>query len=121
MDKEYCRYGQERLDAVEFEDTPIAHAVFDKKPLKVTMEEMIAAGYFTQGEDFCFRDGVKVAALLKDGKLLYNGDTIDMHSCAAAARGVKAKRLNGFDHWYVLRDGAPVSIADIRERYRTEI
>lgn len=121
MDEEYCRYGQERLDTVEFEDSPIARAVFDKKPPKVTMEEMISAGYFTAGEDLCFRDGVKVASLLEDGKLKYNGKTMDMHSCAAVARAVKAKRLNGFDYWYVIRDGVPVSIADIRERYRAEM
>ena len=41
-----------------------------------------------------------------------------MHSCAAKVKGVKAKRLNGFDYWYVIRDGGPKSIADIRETYR---
>ena len=33
-------------------------------------------------------------------------------------KGVKASRLNGFDYWYVIRDGSPKSIADIREAYR---
>ena len=37
---------------------------------------------------------------------------------AAKARGVKANRLNGFDYWYVMRDGERKSIADIREEYR---
>ena len=37
---------------------------------------------------------------------------------AARARGVKANRLNGFDYWYVIRDGERVSIAAIREEYR---
>lgn len=118
MDKKYCEYGQKRVDAIEYEDTPIANAVFDQKPKKVTMTEMITAGYFYVGEPFFFRNGQKVATLLEDGRLLYNEQPMDMHSCAATAREVQAKRLNGFDVWFVKRNNELVSIADIRENYR---
>mgnify|MGYP003376903034 FL=1 len=117
-DKTYCDYGARRLEAVQFEDTDIARAVFDEKPLRVTVSEMIENGYFQVGEWFSFRDGVQVATLCEDGKLLYHGQVFDMHSCAAVARRVKAKRLNGFDYWYVRRDGQLVSIASIRDAYR---
>ena len=120
-DETYCEYGQKRLDAIEFEDTPIARAAYDEKPLKVSMEQMIAAGYFTEGEWFYFKTGDGVAQLSADGKLNYNGEILDMHSCAAIARGVKANRLNGFDYWYVKRDGKLVSIADVRDNYRQSI
>ena len=43
-----------------------------------------------------------------------------MHVAAARVRGVKASRLNGFDYWYVERDGKLVSISDIREEYRRD-
>ena len=69
-------------------------------------------------EDFCFRDGVAVAKLMADGNLMYQGQVVDMHSCAAQARGIKASRVNGFDYWYVIRENKPVSIADVREQYR---
>ena len=115
---EYCKYGEIRLAETEFEDSPIARADYDKKPVKVTVPEMIEAGYFTEGESFYFRTGEAVATLLKDGKLEYQGEVMDMHSCAATARGVKANRLNGFDYWYVIRNGERVSIADVRDQYR---
>lgn len=118
MDKKYCEYGQKRVDAIEYEDTPIANAVYDQKPKKVTMTEMISAGYFIIGEPFCLRNGQEVATLLEDGRLLYNGESLDMHTCAATAREVQAKRLNGFDVWFVKRNNELVSIADIRENYR---
>jgi len=41
-----------------------------------------------------------------------------MHTLAAIARNVKAKRLNGFDYWYVKRDEKLISISHIREDYR---
>lgn len=121
MDKKYCEYGQKRIDNIEYEDTPIANAVFDQKPKKVTMTEMITAGYFYTGEPFFFRNGQEVATLLEDGRLLYNEQPMDMHSCAATARDVQAKRLNGFDVWFVKRNNKLVSIADIRENYRQTI
>ncbi len=117
-DKRYCKFGEQRLAKVLYEDTPIARAQFDEKPLKVSMAEMIAAGYFKEGEDVCFKSGEPVAKLLADGKLEYKNEIIDMHSCAAIAKGVKASRLNGFDVWYVLRNGNPISIAVIRDNYR---
>ena len=118
IDKNYCEFGQKRLASIEYQDTPIANAEYDKKPPKATMIDMINAGFFIVGEPFCFKNGEQVAILTQDGRLLYNGETIDMHSCAALSRNVKAKRLNGFDVWYVLRNGTMVSIADIREAYR---
>ena len=118
IDKDYCEFGKKRLDAIEYQDTPIANAEFDKKPQKATMLDMINAGFFAVGEPFYFKNGEKIATLTQDGRLLYNGETMDMHSCAALSRKVKAQRLNGFDVWYVLRNGTMISIADVRESYR---
>lgn len=117
-DPRYCKFGEERLNSVAYIDTPIANAVYDEKPLKVSMEEMIAAGVFAVGEDFCFKNGEPVAKLCADGKLAYNGEVFDMHTCCALARQVKANRLNGFDYWYVIRENKLVSIAEVREQYR---
>ena len=120
-EEKYCKYGEERLKGITFENSPIAMATFDEKPIKVTMPEMIEAGFFTVNEGFYFRDGKEqIATLNSNGKLNYNGEEIDMHSCAAIARKVKAKRLNGFDYWYVLRNDQLISIADVRDNYRTQ-
>ena len=117
-DKNYCAYGQARLEAVSYEDSETARAVYDVRPLRVTMREMISAGYFVNGEGFFLRDGTLCAHLQADGKLLYNGEVIDMHSCAAKAKSLKAQRVNGFDVWYVERNSELVSIASVREEYR---
>ncbi len=121
IDPRFCELGRKRVERTEFEDSPVARAAFDKKPRKVTMSEMIGAGYFTAGESFCLRDGQSAATLLPDGKLLFGGEVMDMHSCAAKARGSAAQRLNGFDVWYVLRDGKPVSVSEIRDAYRASL
>lgn len=119
-DEEYCKYGKKRLDSINYEDTAIANAAFDIKPKKVTMTEMIANGYFIVNESFYLKTGNAIAKLTSNGKLLYNNEIIDMHTCAAKAKGVKATRLNGFDYWYVIRNEERISISDIREKYRND-
>lgn len=118
-DPKYYEYGKQRIEQEVFEDSDIANAVFDKKPLTVKMPEMIQNGFFFEEEMFYLQDGTKGGILQADGKLLYKGKITDMHSCAAKAKGVKAKRLNGFAVWFVKRDGILVSIQEIREDYRT--
>lgn len=117
-DETYCKYGKERLAKINFEDTAIAKAAFDQKPPRVSVPEMIKAGVLMEGESFYLKTGKAVAKLLKSGKLDYKGSVIDMHTCAAKAKGVKAARINGFDYWYVMRNGKRVSIADIRDAFR---
>lgn len=118
-DPKYYEYGKQRIEQEVFEDSDIANAVYDKKPLTARMPEMIQNGFFFEEEMFYLQDGTKGGILQADGKLLYKGKITDMHSCAAKVKGVKAKRLNGFAVWFVKRDGILVSIQEIREDYRT--
>ena len=67
------------------------------------------------------KDGTVCAELQPDGKLRYHGEILDMHTCAGKAKNLRAKRVNGFDVWHVLRDNQLVSIAAIRENYRVSI
>lgn len=117
-DRGYCEYGRKRLEEIEVEDNGIARADRDRKPPRVPVKRMIEAGDLTAGENFFFGKGDVTAVLQKDGKLMYNGEILDMHSCAARAKGGKADRINGFEHWYVERDGSRVSLAQIREDFR---
>ena len=120
-EKIYCDYGKLRLDEIVFEESEISRADLDEKPIKVTMKEMIDAEYFVVGEKFMLKSGQVKAELLIDGKLFYEGKIIDMHTCAAKAVKSKAKRLNGFDIWYVMRNNELVRISEIRELYRKSL
>lgn len=117
-DEKYCAYGEKRLSSEQFIDDDIANAVFDNKPIKVSMQEMIDANVFQVGESFYLKKGDTKAELLKDGKLMFSGEILDMHTCVAKAKGVKADRLNGFEYWYVERNGTKVPIMELREQYR---
>ena len=120
QDEEYCAYGAKRLSAIAPSIGSIEQATLDIKPPKVAVKDMIQQGYLLEGESFYIR-GTPTAVLRGDAKLQYQGEAKDMHSCAALALGRKSQRLNGFDHWYVLRDEGLVSIAEIRTQYRVQV
>ena len=98
----------------------ISKAIFDERPIRVTMEEMIAAGYFQAGEKMFLKKGEVYAILTEDAKIRYRDEIYDLHHGAAVIKGAKADRLNGFTVWYVERDGYRVSIDEIREKYRED-
>lgn len=119
MDETYCEYGRKRIEQEKYVPNGISKAVFDEKPLRVKVEDMIRDGFLHAGENFYMKDReCQNISLLTNGKLMFNGTEIDMHSCAARVREVKADRLNGFDYWMVEREGKMVSISDVREEYR---
>ena len=44
--EKYYKYGTKRIEKEEYIADNISKAIFDERPIRVTMEEMIAAGYF---------------------------------------------------------------------------
>ncbi|NLO90117.1 MAG: site-specific DNA-methyltransferase [Clostridia bacterium] len=116
-DKKYCEYGEKRLASTVTHIGDIEKAKFDEKPPKVTMQQMIQDGYFIEGESFFLKNKSAEARLKANGKLVFRGEEMDMHSCAAKAKGGRAKRVNGYNYWYVIRNGKLKSIDDIRKEY----
>ena len=116
-DAEYIKYGRERLDAVVPQTGDVEDAVFDIRPARVTVAEMVAAGYLNIGEAFFHANGESAVLVNDKGLLRYGLLTASMHEIAARMMG-RARRVNAFDHLYVLRDGKKVPLADVREAYR---
>lgn len=119
-EEKYCQYGERRLQQIYPEVGKIETAAYDIKPPRVKMEDMISEGYFIEGEYFYLKDKADKAVLQVDGKLSYNNTILDMHTCAALAKGKKADRVNGFEVWYVEREGSLISINDVRANYRKD-
>lgn len=120
-DAKYCLHGAKRLENTFFQDTEIARAGFDIKPKKVSLPEMISESFLIENEEFFLKNGTSGGYLRRDGKLQVGGEAVNIHTAAALAKGSKALRLNGFDHWFVIRDDGLVPISKIREDYRSTL
>lgn len=121
QNEKYINFGLKRLENIEFQNSDIAMAKFDKKPLKAKMSDMIKAKFFKIGEKFYLKNSDKFAILKDDGKLEFNGEIYDMHTLATKFKNVKSTRLNGFKFWEVLRGDNFVLIDKIRENYRQNL
>lgn len=121
MDPSYCEYGKKRLENIIPFIGDIEKATYDIKPPKASFIEMIEMGYFHVGEKMYF-DGKAYYYLTSSGRLHRDGyDDVDMHSAIAKIKGVKAKRLNGWEYWAVKRGDSFVSIDTIRKQFLKEV
>ncbi len=118
-DEKYVRFGQIRLDAVTTEVGDVENAVFDQKPGKVAVKDMVSENYFLIGEDFIHKNGKRAKLVEPSGKLEYEGEINSMHEIAAKMMN-GSRRVNAFDYLFVERDGKLVSIAKIRDIYRKD-
>lgn len=119
-DEKYIKYGQKRLENVVPEIGDVENAIYDIKPLKVSVAEMVENNYFTIGETFYHKNGEQAILVSQKGILEYKGEQDSMHEIAAKMMN-GSRRVNAFDYLYVMRDGLLVSIAEIRNRYRATI
>ena len=119
-DQNYIKYGQIRLDNVKEEIGDIELAKLDVKPMKVSMTEMVDAGYFNIGENFYHKNGETGILVDKKGYLEYKGIKDSMHEIAAKMMN-GSRRVNAFDYLYVQRNGGLISISEIRDNYRKSI
>ena len=113
----YIKYGQRRLDSIIPEIGDVENAVFDIKPIKVSVAEMVEKGYFTLGEFFYHKNGEKAILISEKGILEYNGEKDSMHEIAAKMMN-GSRRVNAFDYLFVMRNEKLVSIDDVRNAYR---
>ncbi len=116
-DPVYVAAGQRRLNAVVPQMGFIEDAVYDIKPPRVPFSALLKSGYLRAGETLFLKDGSPAATLTEDGKALFHGETMSLHAAAARAKNVRAARLNGFDHWFVERGGAFLSLKAVRNDY----
>ncbi len=116
-DTTYIKYGSKRLENIQVKMTDIEKAIFDIKPQKVSMEEMIENNYFTLGERFYHKNGEYCILTTPNGYVEYNGEINSMHEIASKMMN-KTRRVNAFDYFYVIRNGKLISINEIRNNYR---
>lgn len=120
-DSSYCLYGKKRLDSITAELNNIETATFDRKPPKVSLQDMITEGYLKPGETLFFKSKDKKASLKEGGKAVFENVEYSIHELAAVFSDRKATRLNGFDYFQVQRHGKMKYLHEVRTDYRKKL
>ena len=82
-EQKYVDFALKRLENVKFIQSDIASAKFDEKPLKVSIDDMINAGFLFLDEKFYLKNTNEFAILKNGAKLEFNGEFYDIYSLAA--------------------------------------
>lgn len=115
-DSHYVSYGITRIQNTTSTIDDIALASFDKKPLKVSIEQMVNAGLLTNGEPLFDKTLSQVGCLCQDGKADVDSKKVSIHVLAGKSRGVA--RANAFDHLLVKRGDGYKTLGEVREQFR---
>ena len=110
----YKKVAEDRIKKiVPVDEDTLLYQIEKPKP-KVPFGNLIKEGYIKVGEIIVDKLGNNKAKILADGTIS-NGEVGSIHSVSAKILGKESS--NGWDYWYVLRDGNLKSISDLRWHY----
>jgi DNA modification methylase len=119
-EEEYVKIATKRIESVKpVEQKQLLEYRIEYKPPKVPFGNLLASGYIKIGEALYSKDREHKATVQADSSLVYEGMSGSIHRVSASILGRKAN--NGWDYWYVERNGELVSIDHLRQDYRKRI
>jgi DNA modification methylase len=118
-DGEYVKIADERIKNVKpVGQEQLLEYKVEYKPPKVPFGNLVASGYIRIGEKLYSSDKACQAVVQADGSLVSGGLIGSIHRVSASILGKRA--YNGWDFWYVERDGKLLSINNLRKHYREQ-
>jgi modification methylase len=120
-EKKYIPLAQKRVDAVQ--PIPLDRATFDVRSRKervqrVPFSTLLEQGYFTPGETVYFRKDQDRTATIKPNADLRTQDGFEGSIHQAGKHLANGTSCNGWEHWYVEREGDMLKLDHFREAYR---
>jgi site-specific DNA-methyltransferase (adenine-specific) len=116
-DEKYREYALRRVDKELPQFDEFTDATLDIKPPKVKFQDLVQAGYISNSEKIFFRKTDIYAEVSKTKELRY--DNVDYGiSKLGGILSSSNTNANGWDVWYVEREGEKKPLSYIRDTYR---
>ncbi len=115
-EEKYIKVSNDRIKKVIPVDDDITNNIYDIKEPLVPVKKLIDKKYLLVGESLYDKNKIYQSTLNDDGNLLYNGIISSIHKTSANI--LNLTNNNGWDFWFVERNGELLSIDEIRKEYR---
>lgn len=119
-EQKYIDISYKRIEKVKVINDDFSLNVFDLKPKRVSVKELIEKKYLNTGETLYDSKGNLQVSLNNDGNLIYNDIIGSIHKISALILNISNN--NGWDFWYVKRNfdnlTKLISINELRNQYR---
>ena len=114
-EEKYISASIDRINKQNDESNDISNLVLEVKPPRVSMKQLIDAGYIIDGEYLYDKNGEQICEVLKDGYVLIGKDKKSIHKASATVLG--KVNNNGWDFFHIKRKEKLISINELRYEY----
>ncbi|HET8708898.1 MAG TPA: site-specific DNA-methyltransferase [Candidatus Saccharimonadales bacterium] len=117
-DKNYIEVAQKRIDAVGVEDDEVNRLSLEVKPPRVSMAQLVQAGYIKAGDTLYDKNGVAICQVTDSGQVMKDDQTMSIHKMSAQQLG--KTNHNGWSFFQIKDQDGLLPIDDLRYRYVEE-
>ena len=109
---EYIEIARQRIEEVKQEENSLFDLSLEVKPPRVSTKQLIECGYLSVGEKLYNKKNLCVGKLTSNGCVDDNQEVLSIHKMSAKC--LNLPNNNGWDFFYVRRDGRLKPIDDLR-------
>ncbi len=114
-EKKYIEIALDRIsETLPIDEKYLSNIIEAKKP-KVPFSSLIESGFIKAGEKIFSKDKKIEATVLANSSILFNNKAGSIHRISAEI--LNKSNNNGWDFWYVLRNGKLILIDELRDKY----
>ncbi|MBN3534457.1 site-specific DNA-methyltransferase [Mycoplasma procyoni] len=115
-DQRYVDFSLKRIEEEQIIDDDYVNAKLDIKLPVVRFRELVNAGFISQDEKIYFKNTEIFASVSKDYELVYEGKEYGISKLGGILSNLSSN-ANGWDVWFVVRDGQKVPLSAIRKEF----
>lgn len=108
----YIEAAKKRINSVQLEFSDLTDNVFDVKPPRFSIKQLVQLGYLSIGQKLYSKDKRYNAEICEDGNVSDGETTTSIHKMSA--KFLNRSNNNGWDYFWCEYDGKFVSIDSLR-------
>lgn len=112
----YIKIAEKRIEEIMPLPNEIENLSLEIKPPKVPIKTLISNNYLSIGDELFDKNGNKICSILPDGNVSDGIDVLSIHKMSA--KYLNKVNHNGWDYFYIQREGILVSLDQLRYEYQ---
>lgn len=117
-EQKYIDIAEKRLREIKPKPSDIELLSLETKPPKVPMKTLIEANFLSVGQTLFDKNKNEICIVTQDGNVKDNEETLSIHKMSA--KYLKKTNNNGWDYFYLFRDGNFITLDSLRYEYTNQ-
>ncbi|EOH2282395.1 DNA methyltransferase, partial [Campylobacter jejuni] len=119
QEKFYVKIAESRIRQINIIDNEITRNELETKPPKVSLEELLNAGFLSENEKFYDKNKNYICYLVNGNKVSDENEILSIHKMAA--KYLNKENHNGWSYFYIFKNENFISIDSLRYEYKNFI